>query len=103
MREHLEELERLTDTAGAVIVGEMTQQLDRPHAATYLGAGKIEVVAFADVKYSRVELPNAPAAVPGAQNNARTSSITDMAYVDGRLYVAGLSNEEFSSKLRSVS
>ena len=29
-------------------------------------------------------------------------SITDMAFVDGRLYVAGLSNEEFSSKLRSV-
>ena len=26
-----------------------------------------------------------------------------MAFVDGRLYVAGLSNEEFSSKLRSVS
>src|SRR5205085_9061070 len=42
LREHLEELERLTDTAGAVIVGEVTQQLDRPHAATYLGAGKIE-------------------------------------------------------------
>jgi hypothetical protein len=67
------------------------------------GAGKIEVVSFGDVKYSRVELPNAPAAVPGVQNSARTSSITDMAYVDGRLYVAGLSNEEFSSKLRSVS
>jgi GTP-binding protein HflX len=25
-----------------VIVGELTQQLDRPHSATYLGAGKIE-------------------------------------------------------------
>jgi GTP-binding protein HflX len=42
MREHLEELERLTDTAGAVIVGELTQQLDRPHSATYLGGGKID-------------------------------------------------------------
>ena len=42
MREHMEELERLADTAGAVIVGEVTQQLDRPHAGTYLGAGKIE-------------------------------------------------------------
>ncbi len=67
------------------------------------GAGKIDVVAFGDVKYSKVELPNAPAANPGDQRNARTSSITDMAFVDGRLYVAGLSNEEFSSKLRSVS
>jgi GTPase len=42
LREHLEELERLADTAGAVIVGEVTQQLDRPHAGTYLGAGKID-------------------------------------------------------------
>ena len=42
LREHLEELERLTDTAGAIIVGELTQQLDRPHPATYLGAGKID-------------------------------------------------------------
>ena len=42
MREHLDELERLADTAGAVIVGELTQQLDRRNSATYLGAGKIE-------------------------------------------------------------
>jgi len=40
--EHLRELERLTDTAGAEVVGELTQQLDRPHAGTYLGSGKIE-------------------------------------------------------------
>jgi GTP-binding protein HflX len=42
LREHLDELERLTDTAGAVIVGELTQQLDKPNPATYLGAGKVE-------------------------------------------------------------
>jgi len=32
----------------------------------------------------------------------RTSTVTDMAYTDGFLLVAGLSNEEFSSKLRRV-
>lgn len=32
----------------------------------------------------------------------RTSTVTDMAYVDGALIVAGLSNEEFSSKLRRI-
>src|ERR1700728_2354152 len=32
----------------------------------------------------------------------RTATITDMAYVDGALCVAGLSNEEFSSKLRRI-
>ena len=40
--EHLRELERLADTAGAVVVGELTQQLDRPHPGTYLGKGKLD-------------------------------------------------------------
>lgn len=40
--EHLEELERLADTAGAVVVGTLTQQLDRPDPATYVGRGKVE-------------------------------------------------------------
>ena len=40
--EHLRELERLADTAGAIVVGELTQQLDRPHPGTYLGKGKLE-------------------------------------------------------------
>ena len=68
------------------------------------GAGKIEVLAFDKVKYSKVDLPNAPDANPSSTPRApqRVQSITDMAFVDGRLYVAGLSNEEFSSKLRSV-
>lgn len=42
MNEHLEELERLADTAGANVVGQITQQIDRPNPATYLGKGKIE-------------------------------------------------------------
>jgi hypothetical protein len=32
----------------------------------------------------------------------RTSTVTDMAYVNGELLVAGLSNEEFSSRLRRI-
>ena len=40
--EHLEELARLVDTAGADVVGQLTQQLDRPNPATYLGSGKID-------------------------------------------------------------
>lgn len=42
VNEHLEELARLTDTAGAVVVGVLTQQLDRPDPATYIGRGKVE-------------------------------------------------------------
>jgi len=40
--EHLEELERLVDTAGAIVVGEVTQQIDKPNPATYLGKGKVD-------------------------------------------------------------
>ena len=40
--EHLDELARLADTAGAQVVGMITQQLDRPNPSTYLGKGKIE-------------------------------------------------------------
>jgi GTPase len=40
--EHLRELGRLADTAGALVVGELTQQLDRPHPGTYLGKGKLD-------------------------------------------------------------
>jgi len=40
--EHLEELAQLADTAGANVVGELTQLLDRPHSGTYLGGGKLE-------------------------------------------------------------
>jgi hypothetical protein len=65
--------------------------------------GKIDVVSLATVKFSKVDLPNAPDAnATQPRGPRRTDSITDMAFVDGRLYVAGLSNEEFSSKLRSV-
>lgn len=42
MEEHLAELERLTDTAGGVVVGQLTQQVDRPDSATYVGKGKVE-------------------------------------------------------------
>ena len=42
MVEHLGELARLADTAGAIVVGEVTQQLDRPVPSTFLGKGKVE-------------------------------------------------------------
>ncbi|HET7586069.1 MAG TPA: GTPase HflX [Gemmatimonadaceae bacterium] len=39
--EHLEELGRLADTAGAQVVGQVTQAIERPHPATFLGTGKL--------------------------------------------------------------
>jgi len=65
------------------------------------GAGKITLVAMDTVKFTSVALPN-PAAVSPGGRGGRASSVTDLAFVDGRLVVAGLSNEEFASKLWSV-
>ena len=42
MDEHLEELERLADTAGAQVVGKTIQRIDAPTPNFYLGQGKVE-------------------------------------------------------------
>ena len=42
LEDSLEELERLADTAGLDVVGELTQKIDRPSADTYIGSGKVE-------------------------------------------------------------
>ena len=47
MGEHLEELTRLVDTAGGLVVGEVTQHIDKPNPATYLGKGKVEELRLA--------------------------------------------------------
>jgi len=45
--EHLEELTRLVDTAGAEVVGRISQQITSPNPATLIGEGKVEEVARA--------------------------------------------------------
>ena len=64
--------------------------------------GAIEEVATKNVRTSSAKLPNAAADNPNARTNPRTESITDLAYVDGKIFIAGLSNEEFASNLRAV-
>ena len=70
------------------------------------GAGTIEPVSLDRVKFSRAELPDAPAdGVVGEgrrQSNPRQESITDLAFFQDRVIIAGLSNEEFASTLRAV-
>ncbi len=65
------------------------------------GSGKISELRLDNIKHSSIRLPNAPAAKEG-RSNPRVDAITDMAYVNGNVIVAGLSNEEFSSNLRSI-
>jgi GTP-binding protein HflX len=43
--EHLEELTRLVDTAGAEVVGRVSQYIVSPNPATLIGEGKVEEVA----------------------------------------------------------
>ena len=66
------------------------------------GAGTIDVIELDKLKYTMVAIPNAPDADPNARRDPRQATITDIVYVDGRVFIAGLSNEEFASKLRSV-
>jgi GTP-binding protein HflX len=40
--EHLRELGRLADTAGAQVVGTVVQRLDAPHPRFYIGRGKVD-------------------------------------------------------------
>jgi len=66
------------------------------------GAGKVDVVSLDNVAFSSIALPNAPDLnAPGGRSN-RSQSITNVQYLNGRVYVAGLSNEEFASKLWAV-
>lgn len=65
-------------------------------------AGKLSAVVLDNVKHSMVRLVDAPEGTDARGNNRRMESITDLAYVDGKVVIAGLSNEEFSSNLRAV-
>jgi hypothetical protein len=68
--------------------------------------GQPEVVSLDKVKFSRGELPDAPVdGVVGQgnrQSNPRRESITDLAFLEDRVLIAGLSNEEFASTLRAI-
>ncbi len=59
--------------------------------------GKLEELSLDKVKFAKSEIPNA-----ASRPNQRVESITDIAYTDGRVFLAGLSNEEFSSRLLAI-
>ncbi len=62
-------------------------------------AGKIAEVSLDDIPHASVKFADPPAP---SGNGRQVETITSMAYVDGNVLVAGLSNEEFSSTLRSI-
>jgi hypothetical protein len=64
-------------------------------------SGAITNVSLDNAKHESVSLADAPAATTGRQN-PRMLTITQISYVNGNVIVAGLSNEEWSSSLRSI-
>ncbi len=60
-------------------------------------AGKITEVSLENIKHASVSLPDKPTA-----DRQRVETITQIKYVKGQVLIAGLSNEEFSSSLRSI-
>jgi hypothetical protein len=73
-----------------------------PLIARVDATGAVSIVSLDNAKRATVSLVDAPASTPAARQNPRMLTITDMNYVNGNLLVAGLSNEEWSSSLRSI-
>ena len=70
-------------------------------------AGKLTEVSLDNIKHVKVALADAPANTPASPDNPRArnqrlEAITSLHYIDGKVFVAGLSNEEFSSSLRAI-
>jgi hypothetical protein len=64
----------------------------------------LELVDLDRIKFATTPIPEAPARdtkTPWGQPQW-TLAVTDLAFADGQLYVAGLSNEQFASALRRV-
>jgi hypothetical protein len=59
--------------------------------------GNAEPLTLKDVMFSKVAIVN-----PGKSQREPMGAITGMAFLDGRLFVAGLSTEEFASTLRAI-
>jgi len=66
-------------------------------------AGKLSEFPVETAKSTSVTLQNIVADTIGrGGRSARLDAITDIGYADGKVIVAGLSSEEFSSKLRTI-
>ena len=65
-------------------------------------SGKVTPLSLDNIPHASVALVDVPADNPLARQNPRTTTITDMAFMNGNLLVTGMSNEEWNSALRSI-
>ena len=63
---------------------------------------KISEVDFKGKKFTKAEMSNAAESKQTRRGNQRMMSITDLAFIESQVYIAGLSNEEFASNLRAI-
>lgn len=65
---------------------------------------KISNVSLKEVSYSSVAIHNAPAEDSKDQRGGslRISSISDIGFADGKVFVSGLSNKQFASSFNSI-
>ena len=67
--------------------------------------GSLSDLPLDEVPFAQIAIKNAPSEDDprrAGRDPLRTVTVTDLAYVDGVLLVAGASNEEFSSSLRRI-
>jgi len=69
----------------------------RPALIRVDGAGALTLVNTDAVSFTSVALPNVQKSA-----DQRTQSLTQVKFAEGRVWVSGLSNEEFASKLWSI-
>jgi len=77
-----------------------------PVIAKVDGQGQITKLPLKDVPFSKATITNAPADTPvapgGRGRNARMSTITDLAFVDGQVIVSGMTNASAPTNVRSL-
>ncbi|MBN2821844.1 MAG: GTPase HflX [Coriobacteriia bacterium] len=118
LEEDMAELGRLVDTAGATVVGEVTQRLDRPNPRTFIGAGKAEEIAHLvgqtqatlvvfDDDLSPSQQANIEGLIPDVKVLDRTALILDIFALhaksrEGRLQVELAQMEYLLPRLRGL-
>src|SRR5262249_23204324 len=65
-------------------------------------AGKVSQLSLDNVKNSVVALSDAPKSDATARQNPRLQTVTAMNFTNGKLYLSGLSSEEWASALRAI-
>jgi hypothetical protein len=88
---------KVNPASGNVYLSATRGQSGGPAIVRITRAGKAEALPMKDVPFAKVMIPN-----PGKGGKDPAGVITNMAFVDGKLIVAGLSTEEFASTLRVI-